>query len=658
MVTGADPSAHGGRHPSEVPATASGSGGGGDVPQDHTGRIAELERALHEERETAGTLLELARSLAEARTAQDVARMAATVAPRLLGVPRGSVFLLDDDQESFRVAGTSGWTDEQQQMFGDIVVRPADTPVVGEILARPQIRTFHRDEEDPFIRGILEAFGSEVVIAVPIVAKGKLIGMLVTGSEVGGPPVELDDHVRGRLRGLADQAATALENIRLVDEIRRQAFTDDLTGLPNHLLFRDRAAQALARAERQGERAAFLLLDLDHFKKVNDSLGHDAGNDLLRQVGDRLRGALRAQDTVARTGADEFSILLPGVESITGARVVCEKLLAVFGDPFQVARHVVFMTASIGAAVYPDHGFEIESLLRNADMAMYRSKERGRNTYQWYSDGMSAWAHERLELEVELHRALDAEEFRVHYQPIFDLVGGRMVGVEALVRWRHPARGLLTPDRFLPVAEETGLIVAIDSWVLGAACAQVRRWMDQGLPALRLAVNISGRTFQQPWLADTVMRALEEHHLDPTMLELEVSENVAGHEAAETLAVLQRLRSIGVRVAIDDFGTGYSVLSRLRGFPVNTLKVDKSFVQDIVSDADEGPIVSGLIAMAHRLNVEVTAEGVETPEQLLFLRRHGCDNVQGFLLGRPAESNRIPALVHRGEGIATAETSA
>jgi diguanylate cyclase (GGDEF)-like protein len=556
------------------------------------------------------------------------------------------------------VAGTSGWTDEQQRMFGDIVVRPTDTPVVGEILARPQIRTFHRDEEDPFIRSILQAFGSEIVIAVPIVAKGRLIGMLVTGSEVGGPPLELDEHLRERLRGLADQAATALENIHLVDEIRRQAFTDDLTGLPNHLLFRDRAAQALARAERQGERAALLLVDLDHFKKVNDSLGHDAGNDLLRQVGERLRGALRAQDTVARTGADEFSILLPGVESITGARVVCEKLLAVFGDPFQVARHVVFMTASIGVAVYPDHGFEIDSLVRNADMAMYRSKERGRNTYQWYSEGMSAWAHERLELEVELHRALDAEEFRVHYQPIFDLEEGRMVGVEALVRWRHPARGLLTPDRFLPVAEETGLIVSIDSWVLGAACAQVRRWLDQGLPALRLAVNISGRTFQQPWLADTVMRALEQHGLEPTVLELEVSENVAGHEAAETLAVLQRLRSIGVRVAIDDFGTGYSVLSRLRGFPVNTLKVDKSFVQDIMSDADEGPIVSGLIAMAHRLNVEVTAEGVETPEQLLFLRRHGCDNVQGFLLGRPAESSRIPALVHRGERIAAAETSA
>jgi diguanylate cyclase (GGDEF)-like protein len=550
MVTPADPSSPGDRHPPEVTAAPSGAGRGDDLPEDPARRIAELEAALRTERETVGTLLELARSLAEARTALDVARMTAEVAPRLLGVARASVFLLDDDHESFRVAGTFGWTEEQQRLFGEMVVRPSDTPVVGQILARPQIRTFHRHEEDPFVRGILEAFGSEVVVAVPIVAKGTLIGVLVTGSEVGAGSLELDDHVRERLRGVADHAATALENIRLVDEIRRQAFTDELTGLPNHLLFRDRAAQALARAERQGERAAMLLLDLDHFKKVNDSLGHRAGNDLLRQVGERVVGALRAQDTVARTGADEFSILLPDVDGIAGTRVVCEKLLAVFAKPFPVAHHVVFMTASIGAALYPDQGFEIETILRNADMAMYRSKGRGRNTYQWYSDGMSAWAHERLELEVELHRALDGEEFRVHYQPIFELEEGRVIGVEALVRWRHPARGLLTPDRFLPVAEETGLIVAIDTWVLGAASAQVRRWMDEGLPALRLAVNISGPTFQQPWLAETVMRTLEQHQLDPTMLELEVSENVAGHEAAETLAVLRRLRSTGVRVAM------------------------------------------------------------------------------------------------------------
>jgi diguanylate cyclase (GGDEF)-like protein len=656
MVTRADSSSHDGR-PSEA-STGGATAQGGRPPEDPAHRIAELEEALREERETAGTLLDLARSLAQARTAEDVARRASEAVPRLLGVARASVFLLDEEEESFRVAGTFGWTPEQHQLFDNIVIRPTDTPVVGEMLARPQIRTFHRQEEDPFVRSVLEEFGSEFVVAVPIVAKDRLIGMLVTGSEEGAPRLQLDEQRRERLRGLADQAATALENIRLVDEIRRQAFTDDLTGLPNHLLFRDRAAQALARAERAGERAAMLLLDLDHFKKVNDSLGHEAGNDLLRQVGERLGGALRAQDTVARTGADEFSILLPGVDSITGARVVCEKLLAVFADPFQVARHVVFMTGSIGCALYPDHGFEIDTLLRNSDMAMYRAKERGRNTYQWYSDGMSAWAHERLELEVELHRALDREEFQVHYQPIFDLEEGRMVGVEALVRWRHPTRGLLTPDRFLPVAEETGLIVAMDSWVLKAACAQVRRWKEDGLPPLRLAVNISGRTFQQPWLGETVMAALEEHGLDPTTLELEVSENVAGHEAAETLAVLQRLRAIGVRVAIDDFGTGYSVLSRLRGFPVNTLKVDKSFVHDIVSDADEGPIVSGLIAMAHRLNVEVTAEGVETPEQLLFLRRHGCDNVQGFLLGRPVEPNRIPALAHRGDRIAPAGSSA
>jgi diguanylate cyclase (GGDEF)-like protein len=644
MATRPDPSAQGDRRTSGTPPPVS--------PPDSAhppDRTAQLEAALAQERRTARTLLALAQSLAQAPTASDVAGLVAAAAPRLLGVERGSVFLLDDAEESFHVAGTYGWTEEQHRVFDGLVIRPTDTPLVGEMVARPQLRVFRPDEDDPYVRNVLEEFGSEMIVAVPILAKDRLIGVVVTGSERGDPVLELDDELRRRLRGVADQAATALENIRLVDEIRRQAFTDDLTDLPNHLLFRDRASQALARAERQSERAAVMVLDLDHFKKVNDSLGHEAGNQLIRQVAERLSGALRAEDTVARTGSDEFTILLPSMEGIGGARTVADKLLGRFADPFQVARHVVFMTASVGVALYPDHGFAIETLLRNADMAMYRAKEQGRNRYQWYADGMTARAQERLELEEELHRALDGDELRVHYQPIFDLEMGEMVGVEALVRWHHPRRGLLTPDRFLPLAEETGLIVAVDAWVLGAACAQIRRWREDGLPPLRLAVNISGRTFQQPWLAETVMRALEEHALEPEGLELEVSENVAGHEAAETLAVLERLRALGVRVAIDDFGTGYSVLSRLRGFPVNTLKVDKSFVQDITSDADEGPIVSGLIAMAHRLDVEVTAEGVETPEQLLFLRRHGCDNVQGYLLGRPVEPRRIPELVERGE---------
>jgi diguanylate cyclase (GGDEF)-like protein len=619
------------------------------APVDPAQRVTELEEALRRERHTARTLLTLAHSLAQARTASDVAGLVAAAAPSVLGVERGSVFLLGEDGESFHLAGTHGWSEEQHRLLDGIVVRATDTPIVGEMVARPQLREFRRDDSDPFVRTILTEFGSELLVAVPILAKERLIGVVITGSERDTSPLELDDELRRRLKGVADHAATALENIRLVDEIRRQAFTDELTGLPNHLLFSDRAAQALARAERQDERAAILMVDLDHFKKVNDSLGHEAGNELLRQVGERLAGALRAQDTVARTGADEFTVLLPAVEGVGGVHTVADKLLAQFEDPFQVARHVVFMTASVGMAMYPDHGFAIEMLLRNADMAMYRAKERGRNQAQWYSDGMTARAQERLELEVELHAALDGDELRVHYQPIFDLEQGEMVGVEALVRWAHPQRGLLIPDRFLPLAEDTGLIVAIDAWVLAAACAQVRRWRHDGLPRLRLAVNISGRTFQQPWLAETVMRTLSEHDIHPDELELEVSENVAGHEAAETLAVLEKLRDLGVRVAIDDFGTGYSVLSRLRGFPLNTLKVDKSFVQDITSDADEGPIVSGLIAMAHRLDVEVTAEGVETPEQLLFLRRHGCDNVQGFLLGRPVEARHIPELVGRGE---------
>jgi len=599
------------------------------------------------QRETANELLGLSRSLTQARSAEEVANRVAAAVPALVGAPRSSVFLWNEAEDTFRVAGAHGWTPELEEALRALVVHPSDTPEAARMLTHPKARVIRATDGDDFVRATLEAFGSEAVAVAPVLVRDRLVGTVVADDPVGGPHLRLDSHLMDRLRGLADQAAVALENVRLVDEIRRQALHDELTGLPNQLLFRDRVEQAMARAERHGERLAILCLDVDHFKKVNDSLGYTAGNDLVRQVGDRLRTSLRAQDTVARTGGDEFAVLLPNVESVGGGATVAEKLLAAFADPFQLDGRTVFVTASIGMALYPDHGFGADTLLRNADVAMYRAKERGRNNHQWYAAGMTTRAHERLELEAQLHRAIEEGELRVHYQPIFDVVSGRMSGVEALVRWQHPERGLLPPDRFLPLAEETGLVVAVDTWVLRTACLQTRDWLDAGLGPLRVAVNISGRTFQQPRLADTVFHVLREARLDPGMLELEVSENVAGHETRETMVVLERLRALGVRVAIDDFGTGYSVLSRLRGFPVNTMKVDKSFVQDIAEATDDGPIVAGLIAMAHSLGVEVTAEGVETSAQMAFLRRHGCDSVQGFLLARPVDPAVIPSLAEQ-----------
>jgi diguanylate cyclase (GGDEF)-like protein len=615
--------------------------------------------ALHEaarERDATAALVGLARSVMDAKTVEEVADRVAASVPAVVGVSRACVLLWDTADRVFRVAGTHGYAPELDARLRSLPVHPTDTPEALRMVTQPQARVIRRDDGDEYTRIMLDAFGAEAAGVAPILVGKRLLGTVAADWAIDAQEPWGDAHLIDRLRAVGDQAAIALENIRLLEDVRRQAFGDELTGLPNHMLFRDRVQQALARAERHGERLAVLYLDVDHFKKVNDSLGPTAGNELLVQVAARLRAALRAQDTVARMGGDEFAVLLPTVESVGGAGTVAEKLLGTFSDPFQIDRHTVFVTASIGLALYPDHGFGVETLLRNADVAMYRAKEHGRNTHQWYAASMTARAHERIELEAELHRALEEGGLRVLYQPIFDLRAGRMVAVEALVRWDHPTRGVLTPDRFLAMAEEAGLIVSVDAWVLREACLQARAWLDEGLQPLRIAVNISGPTFQQPRLIDTVFQVVREAGLEPGALELEVSENVAGHEARETMSVLEKLRALGVRVAIDDFGTGYSVLSRLRGFPLNTMKVDKTFVDDIAAAADQGPIVAGLIAMAHSLSVEVTAEGVETAAQMSFLRRHGCDNVQGFLLARPVEAEIISRLAREAVPVATDST--
>jgi len=466
---------------------------------------------------------------------------------------------------------------------------------------------------------------------------------LIVAERKGLEPFDAED--QKLLEAIAAVGSSALENARLVEEIKRQKLHDHLTGLANQLLFQDRVAQAVTQARKNRERLALLALDLDFFKKVNDSLGHTVGNALLQRVAERLTGAAREVDTVARLSGDLFTLLLPGIGTPETAGVVAGKILEALRRPFHIGEHELYMTASVGIALYPDDGNQAEMLLKNADSALHRAKDMGRNRIQIYAADMNELAQVRLARESELHNALRRDELRVLYQPQIDLRSGRIVGVEALVRWEHPRHGLLAPDEFVPLAEESGLITELDFWVMRRACAQLREWDLAGLPPMTVAVNLSGRHFETDRLPDNIAEILQESGLEPARLELEVTEGVAVREGTETLDALRRLRQLGVRFAIDDFGTGYSVLGRLRRFPVDRLKIDRSFISEIKSPSDDAPIVVAMIAMGRSLHLEVVAEGVETLEQQTFLRNHGCDQAQGYLFSRPVAAGDIVRLL-------------
>ena len=428
------------------------------------------------------------------------------------------------------------------------------------------------------------------------------------------------------------------------EAIRRLAYYDTLTGLPNRALFQDRLTQIMAQALRHGLPFALMSLDVDRLKVINDTMGHGMGDRFLQAIAERLRSVLRDSDTVARVGGDEFMLLLPGVGRGEDAVGVCEKIYRAFASPLRIEGRDLDAYVSIGIGLYPGDGQDAETLLRNADTAMYRAKKLG-NSYQLYTPAMNVKASERLAIESGLNQAMRRNEFVVHYQPQVDIDTGRVVGVEALVRWRHPEKGLLLPADFIPVAEDTGLIVPIGEWVLRTACTQARAWHEAGLPRLRMAVNLSARQFLQPDLAGMVGRILEETGFEPAWLELEITETVAMENAASGAEVLRALHRMGVRLTIDDFGTGYSSLIYLKDFPIQSLKIDRSFVKDISEDAHDAAIVGGSIAMAHSLKLDVVAEGVETVQQLDFLREHGCEHYQGFLFAGPMPAEELEAFV-------------
>ena len=449
--------------------------------------------------------------------------------------------------------------------------------------------------------------------------------------------------------------------------IHQLAYYDSLTGLANRVLFKDRLSNALSYAERHHQHLATLFIDLDRFKIINDTLGHTVGDLLLTHVAERLSDSVRQSDSVsrhadhepmhalARLGGDEFTILLTALPQPEDAGRVARRILDSLAHPFSIEGHEIFISASIGISIFPSDGSTVEALLKNADTAMYHAKEQGRNNCQFYSSGLNAAAAERLDLENELRRALEREEFVVFYQPKLNIHSRRILGAEALVRWKHPKRGLVPPGVFLNAAIDTGLIRSMDEWVLHEACRQVKAWEKAGLPAITISANVSNSLFHGRTLPTTVADALRDSGLNPAQLELELTESIAMRDVEASVTMLEGLRTMGVRLSIDDFGTGYSSLSYLQRFPLSRLKIDQSFVRDLLTNENNVKITRAIIAMAHSLNLAVLAEGVETEGQLARLREEGCDEVQGYLFSRPVCAEDFEKLL---KGDADARTAA
>jgi len=434
---------------------------------------------------------------------------------------------------------------------------------------------------------------------------------------------------------------------RQAEEVVKFAATHDpLTGLPNRLLLADRVNRAVVQAKSQGRNTAVLFVDLDRFKNINDALGHEAGDRLLQNVADRLVRCVRRSDTVARHGGDEFVVLVESFQNPRDLTQVAEKILAEVAGPMTVYGREFQITASIGISTFPADGEDLRALLKNADTAMYRAKQLG-NAYQFYAEQMSEHSVERLELETALRQALERDELRLHYQPKIEARTGRVTGIECLLRWQHPTLGMVQPDQLVPLAEETGLIVPIGKWALRTACLQARAWAEEGLPLLRIAVNLSARQFMSPTLLDDVVATIGETGINPRQIELEVTESVMMREPEEAAKLLRSLKMIGVRLTIDDFGTGYSSLAYLKRLPIDCVKIDASFVRGLPVDASDVAITETVIAMSRGLGLRVVAEGVENRDQMRFLEARGCDEMQGFYFARPLTAEKLAAYLRQ-----------
>ena len=553
-----------------------------------------------------------------------------------IGVPDGSKSLSSVIQD-FQTG---------QRHVARVNMRAAD---VQSILTGPEVLELRKGDVVPAYLTPLADLGASSFVVLPLAYQRQLSGIIALGERFD---LEPSDEDRMQMRRLADQTAVALANARMLDQVRELAYYDSLTGLPNRLSYKERLAYALEQASRNQKLVAAFFIDLDHFSRINDTLGHEVGDQLLRHVASRLRSCCREREDevgpamatlapeVARLGGDEFTVIMPGLQDPQDAAKLARRLISSFAHPVRVGEHEIFINASIGIAIYPFDGEDLDTLLMHADTAMYKAKEQGGNSYQTYSKSMTTTALQRLTLENDLRRALDRNEFEVHYQPIVDTYTGTVVGAEALLRWRHPELGLLLPSEFIPIAEENGLIVPMGEWILQAACMQNRAWQDAGFPRIRVGVNLSSRQLKRR-LSETISRALQMSNLEPRYLSLELTESVLVNHHKEGTEALHSLRSMGLHLAVDDFGTGYSSFSYLKHFPLDTLKIDRSFIREIATHPDDAAITTAIIAMGHALGLKVIAEGVETEAHLALLQKQGCDEIQGYLVGRPVPADRF-----------------
>jgi len=495
-----------------------------------------------------------------------------------------------------------------------------------EVIADPMMKAADQDRNGslPFDSVLIQRDGAEIYIQDSVAPihdhDGKVIGSVLVFRDVSAA------------RAMAAQIAHLAEH-------------DFLTGLPNRLLLNDRVGQAIALAQRNQDKVAVIFMDIDGFKHINDSLGHPTGDKLLQCVANRLQDCVRAPDTVSRQGGDEFIVLLQGVKKPEDAAIAAERLLKSLAKGFSIGQQNLHITSSIGVSLYPDDGPDAETLIKNADTAMYQAKANGRQGVQFFKPEMNVRAVERQSIEEDLRRALERQEFTLHYQPKINLATGTITGAEGLLRWSHPTRGSISPSQFIPIAEDSGLILPIGAWVLREACAQSQAWVAEGLPIVSMAVNVSAVEFRNQNFLDNLSATLSETGMDPRSLELEITEGVLMKNAELGASILQSLREKGVRVAIDDFGTGYSSLSYLRKFPLDALKIDQSFVRQIADSPDEATIVTAIISMGRSLHLRVIAEGVETAEDLAFLQDRECDEAQGYYFSRPIPADQFAALL-------------
>ena len=565
----------------------------------------------------------------------------------------GSRWALDKEAGLLRCFECWGVDSPEIQEFVDENSKHTMTPELGS--DQGLVRGAYNTGKPVWIADLTRATGFK---RAALVTKADLHGAfcfpLLDGNEVLGVMEffhrgvrEPDDMLIHITQSIGRQIGQYLVRKQAEETLQFVATHDSLTKLPNRAMFQDRLENAAARAKRNRTRLAVLFIDLDRFKFINDTLGHDAGDALLREVARRLTAELRASDTVARLGGDEFVVLIEEIAEPVHAGTVAHKLVGTLGESFLLSGQDYRVTGSVGVSIYPDDTDDVRTLLKNADTAMYRAKEQGKNAFQFYSPQMNVNTTERLTLESSLHRALDRNELVLHYQPLVDIRSGRITGAEALVRWQHPELGLMPPAKFIPLAEETGLIIPIGEWVLGAACERNRAWERAGLPHLRIAVNLSPLQFMRGDLVKTVERVLARTGCKPTALELEITEGMVMRDPENAAALIQKLKEMGIHVAIDDFGTGYSSLAHLKRFPVDSLKVDRSFVMDIPGDANDMAITAAIISMAHNLGMKVIAEGVETREQLDFLRGQGCDGLQGFYFSKPLPEEQVITLLQQ-----------